>query len=149
ADLVLTTYEGRGRSYAGRLLVYEGSPQGLTKKSTARVVSLDIQKGALMAVGAAAGDVNGDGFGDLAVMFMAASAPPARSSAAVGSVQIYTGSKSGLGKRPLPLVGGLSAAALKHTGAAGDVNGDGHPDVVVAEEEGLLLFAGGIGGPAG
>jgi hypothetical protein len=66
-----------------------------------------------------AGDVNGDGFGDLAV-----TAP-----AELGTVYVYRGTKDGPSGSPVTLSGtGYFGSAV--TGA-GDVDGDGLADVLV------------------
>src|SRR5689334_13429387 len=106
------------------------------------------------AVVAPAGDVNGDGYGDVLV-----SAPKDEGPAAdAGKVFLYLGSAAGLATVPAwswsaNFAGGASGGAAA---AAGDVNGDGYADVVIGTpqwtEAGLAL-AGKIsvfhGGPSG
>jgi hypothetical protein len=75
---------------------------------------------------ASAGDVNGDGFGDVIV-----GAP--YYDGAKGQVRIYVGSAGGLGAVPFWSLNGLHYGDLfgRVVSAAGDVNLDGHGDVVV------------------
>ena len=86
---------------------------------------------------ASAGDVNGDGFGDLAV-----------GASNANSVYVYFGSATGIGSTPnetIPPVTG-SASFGQTTSAAGDTNADGYADIVVAGPNGWYLFEGGSSG---
>ena len=80
-----------------------------------------------------AGDVNGDGFGDLAV-----SVPGATYVASSGTVAIYLGGASGVSTTPAIVLTGPDAPNdLFGAGLAslGDVNGDGYADLGVGAPE--------------
>jgi hypothetical protein len=74
-----------------------------------------------------AGDVNGDGFGDLAIL--ATSTP-------VNKIYVYYGSPSGIASRPGATIvapGPASTGAFGRPQAIGDVNGDGYADLLAAD----------------
>jgi len=75
---------------------------------------------------ASAGDVNGDGYCDVMI-----SAPDAAGGR--GKVYVYLGSASGLGTSPTIFEGGTTSTVLGiAVASAGDVNGDGFGDVLIA-----------------
>ena len=86
---------------------------------------------------AAVGDVNGDGFVDLAV---ASGGDP-------GTVNIYEGGPAGpsMGNALLP-AGPVTAGFGTTMASAGDVDGDGYGDVIVGGREVAQVF---LGGPKG
>ena len=119
----------------GVVSVYLGGPSGLS--GTAATTLPGGTSGTYFGYAVACiGDVTGDGFGDVAI-----GAP--YSSGLLGNVYIYPGSSTGLRPTPVLTLGG--AAANERFGAAisgaGDVNGDGHRDVVIGGPGG----AGGFG----
>ena len=87
---------------------------------------------------ASAGDVNGDGFGDVAV-----------GSWEAAQAFVFLGSASGLGATPIALAG-ASGSAFGQTFAGADFDDDGYTDLAVgallANE--VVVFKGGAGGTA-
>jgi hypothetical protein len=111
----------------GRAYVYLGGPNGLASSAA---TTLSDPSGATVGFGtsvAGAGDVNGDGFGDIIV--------GGGGAAAGGSADVYIGSVNGIGTSPMPSTALLDTTSGDDFGAAvasaGDVNGDGYADVIV------------------
>ncbi len=96
-------------------------------------------------------DVNGDGFGDVAVGAPSAS-PGGRANA--GAVYVYFGGPSGLSATPSQTLEGADASAElgRVVSAAGDVNGDGFGDLLVASSSfssaAVHVYLGGASGLA-
>ena len=85
----------------------------------------------------AAGDVNGDGYGDIIV----GAYGDERYQTADGTAYAYYGSPSGLSPTPNWIVGGRRDSPLRIRGqTAGDVNGDGYSDVLVGENNYLYAI---------
>jgi hypothetical protein len=132
ADLVVGWDTDRGGT--ANPLVYLGSETGLamTPATALSVPCCDGGSGGLYIDVASAGDVNGDGFGDLIV-------------AAVDNVYIYFGGAAGLAATPAGTLPGASGGpvwwAISVAGA-GDVNGDGYADVFAFGN----VYLGGAGG---
>lgn len=127
-------------SNPGLAYVYQGGASGYpaTASNMIATASIGDQFGSRVA---SAGDVNGDGFGDLLV-----GAPwhdiPGASDA--GRVYVYLGSATGVIPDPHALLTGTTAGAElgEYAATAGDVNGDGFSDIVV----GNLLYYGSANG---
>jgi hypothetical protein len=75
---------------------------------------------------ASAGDVNGDGYGDIIVGAHTASGN-------TGLARVWYGGALGLGASPNVTLNGVTAGGYfgNSVACAGDVNGDGYPDVIV------------------
>src|SRR5439155_1108693 len=116
-----------GQTDEGRAFVYLGSASGLgtTPAWTAEGNQASAQFGASVA---SAGDVNGDGFGDVIV----GADLYDNGQTDEGRIFVYLGSASGLATNPSSTAESNQAGA--HLGAsvatAGDVNGDGYADVI-------------------
>jgi len=107
-------------SNAGEVCVYHGSSAGLVT-TPARTLSGSASAGFGRAV--AFGDVNADGYSDLAV-----GAPNTTN----GSVYVYHGSSTGIsGSATRTLTGGASGDGFGHSVSLGDANGDGYSDLAV------------------
>ncbi len=113
----------------GRAYVYLGSASGLGPSPATSLAGLDGEFGQFGFSVSSAGDVNGDGYADLAV-----GAPNA--SSRTGRAYFYLGSASGLGTIPATSLSGPDGAGGYFgisVGGAGDVNGDGYADLAVGE----------------
>lgn len=118
-------------TFSGGVFLYLGSAHGL-------VAPAGLFDVARLPVVASAGDVDGDGYGDVLVGDVAA----AQSN---GAARVYRGGPSGLGAPTTLTVPGPYAYA-GYAVAAGDVNGDGYSDVVVGapgRAPRVVVFAGG------
>jgi hypothetical protein len=132
ADVFAGAYGARGeKGWAqGRAYVWCGSASGLTS-APCWTADGDQVKGEFGAgASGGVGDVNGDGYDDLLV---AAPRYDANQTDA-GRAYLYLGSRDGLSKAPAWIVDGdepgeqLGSAG----GAAGDVDGDGYADIILA-----------------
>jgi hypothetical protein len=106
----------------GAVYVYPGSAAGLASSP----VTLNGPSG-VAGFGrslSAAGDVNGDGFGDVVV-----------GTDGADRVYLYAGGAAGLAATPTPVVAPAGVAGFgRAVAAAGDIDGDGYGDVVVGAE---------------
>jgi len=146
----------------GTALLYLGSATGIPASSSpanaSAAVTSDLAGAGLGAVVAGIGDVNGDGFADIAI-----GAPNYDSLHGGGAVFVFDGSLAGIGSgstvtASAKLVGGQAQIGFGSTLAgAGDVNGDGYSDLAVGvpeysngqESEGaVLVFQGSATGIA-
>lgn len=112
-----------GRFHAGMASVYHGSAVGIPR--TPALVLEGVAEGASFGWSvSSAGDLNGDGFGDLVVGAIGGGA---------GSARVYHGSARGLAREPVRVIEGRMAgdAFGWSVASAGDLNGDGFGDLVV------------------
>jgi hypothetical protein len=117
ADAVIgAPYEDR---LTGAVYVFTGSATGLSASPTVLAAGTGIFPEFGFSV-ASAGDVNGDGFGDVIV---------GSTSQSGGAAYLYWGSASGLVDMPTTIAGPLFFGRM--VSGAGDVNGDGYADVLV------------------
>ncbi len=141
-----------GQVEEGRAYVYEGSAAGLS--DTPAWIAEGDQVNALFGTWvASAGDVNGDGFSDVAVGASFFSNGEERE----GRAYVYQGSADGLATTPAWTAESNQADARfgGRVETAGDVNGDGYSDIIVgahlyhngqSSEGGAFLYQ---GSPAG
>jgi hypothetical protein len=149
----LRSYDA-GETNEGRVLVYHGGPDG-PATSPAWMADGGQVFAFLGSSATSAGDVNGDGYSDLLV-----GAPSWDGTFQnEGKVALWLGGPGGLATEPAWEREGGQANATFGTSVAfaGDVDGDGFPDLLVgargwdgAEPDAgrAFLFAGGAGGPA-
>jgi hypothetical protein len=130
ADVVVgAPYEGSG----DHVVVYLGGASGLATTRSA-TLSGPTDFGRLVA---SAGDVNGDGYADLAV-------------GASSQTFVYLGGAGGLATTPATTLPGAGSDSLRGVASAGDVNGDGFADVVVGvmRASQAFVYLGSAGGLA-
>jgi hypothetical protein len=146
-----------GEHAEGRVSVYLGAASGLAT-TPAWSAEGNVYTARLGAAVSTAGDVNGDGFADVIV------AAPSQTGFYLnaGRVSIYLGSALGLAATPVWTVDGDQNMGVpfgfgSQLGPAGDVNGDGYADVIVASSRydtpaadagKAFVYLGSPGGPA-
>ncbi|MFZ5470676.1 MAG: integrin alpha, partial [Myxococcota bacterium] len=119
------TATGEGRAY-----LYLGGPTGLSTSPSWTADPTDQTGAAFGASAASAGDIDGDGFGDVIV----GASWWNGTSAGEGRAYVYFGSAAGLVPNPswtADPADQIAALFGSSVGAAGDVNGDGYADVFV------------------
>lgn len=133
-DIVVSApYYSGGQTNEGKVFVWLGSPGGLGPPGNSVNADWMVESNQPSAYlgyrAGSAGDVNGNGYGDLFV-----SVPyDDNGQTDEGSVSVYYGSPSGLPPAPAWKAYSDQAGALLGIGAAGagDVNGDGYSDLIV------------------
>lgn len=111
----------------GRVDVYYGSASGISAMPSATLRGAELNASFGFSI-ASAGDVNGDGFGDL-VVGAPQSSPSGRMGA--GSVHVFLGGSSGIGSIAVVVLEGETASSQFGTAVQGigDVNADGRADI--------------------
>lgn len=124
ADVAVATIDWWGVEDPGRVHVYLGGPDGIDEVPT---FSLTEPENRGFGWVASAGDVDGDGFGDLAVGSTIWSTVDAR-----GHVLVYYGEEGGYPSRPDVIVPSDALDdGFGRVACAGDVDRDGYADLVV------------------
>ena len=155
ADVLITDQTPRASDHeeVRSVFLYLGSPTGLRAEPACRIMGWQPHANFGMAI-TGIGDVNGDGYGDVAI----GASNYSHAFPYEGAVFVYLGGPSGLGAKPDWVVyGGTRDAWLGGLMTrAGDVNHDGYDDLVVgapgwkgkhtANVGRALLF---LGGPHG
>ena len=121
-DLVVGTLRSGN---TGRALVYYGSAGGIS--TTAAWSVLDSTGRGGVGVVNRAGDVNGDGYGDVIVAFRASGSIPNETT----GTYVYHGSAAGLSTTAAVQIveSQVNGNSSTFSGSIGDVNGDGYDDV--------------------
>ena len=121
-----------GSSGEGVAYVFLGSASGLAS-SAAWSKEADLASAALGTSVASAGDVNGDGYGDIVV----GADGYTNGSAGEGAAFVYLGGASGLGTAATWTGEGnqIGAGFGTAVAAAGDANGDGYADIAVGADQ--------------
>ncbi len=154
-----------GQANEGAAFVWHGSatglgPTGTTANADWIVEGNQVNSAYALISSGTAGDVNGDGYGDLVVGFGLSTNGQANE----GRAFIWLGSSTGLGSNGTPSNADWSAESDQASAqfgcsvaTAGDVNGDGLSDVIVgaleydnpsSNEGRAYLYLGGTDGPA-
>lgn len=132
ADLVATDWQGiYGKDiHSHQAYVFLGSRQGLPSQPS-QVLPRELGHYALQVNLCAAGDVNGDGYGDIAIVAWDKELPQDHNTA----ILVFHGSPGGLVPQPACVIASdPTGYILGHDMAcAGDVNGDGFSDLIVGD----------------
>jgi hypothetical protein len=130
ADLVVwnSPAGGLGGLQSTTVTVYRGGPAGLSSPVT--FTAPDVMFGNQMRV-LGAGDVNGDGYGDLLV-------------GGANVAELFLGGPTGVGTTPSEMLAPPAATPpdARWPIGNGDFNGDGHPDAIISGQNGGLLYDG-------
>ncbi|MDP2308812.1 MAG: FG-GAP-like repeat-containing protein [Pseudomonadota bacterium] len=109
--------------YVGSAFVYDGSPSGVVAAASATLTG-ELASNYFGSSVSSAGDVNGDGFGDVIVGAF-------NYSGGAGRAYVYVGSASGVSTTASSTLAGDLGQFGYSVSGAGDVNGDGYDDVIV------------------
>ena len=108
--------------------VYRGGPQGLSSPVTFPAPNADVASQMRVL---SAGDVNGDGYGDLLV-------------GGDSVAELFLGGPTGVSTTPAEMLAPLPATTPDARWPIGnaDFNGDGHPDAIISGSNGGMLYDG-------
>jgi hypothetical protein len=146
-----------GQTDEGAAFMFHGSPTGIADGNpTTAAAQLEVdQQAAGFGYVASAGDVNGDGYGDVIVGAFNYNLPPP-SVNGEGASFVFHGSASGIGVASTVLTEGQTGSYFGWSvSSAGDVNGDGYGDVIIgaprytageANEGGAFVYRGSASG---
>ncbi|MBX3275817.1 MAG: FG-GAP repeat protein [Sandaracinaceae bacterium] len=128
----------------GAAFIYLGGEAGPARESVVHLRGPFGSRGQFGAAVASAGDVDGDGYGDLLVGAWA-------SRSGDGAVYIYRGGTPPLVDRPQEIIGpsGQASAFGRSVAPLGDVDGDGYDDVAIGADGGdgrVYVYRGGPSG---
>ncbi len=124
-DVLVGAYgDARGGVHSGAVWVLHGGPSGLDRARDVELFASDAQAEAVFGRWVAGlGDVDGDGFGDVAVGSFGADGDE-------GAVYVFFGGPTGLDPASeVRIAGGVPLAAFGHRVAGLDANGDGFADL--------------------
>jgi hypothetical protein len=127
--------------FAGKAYIYLGSPTGLAASPAVTLLGSEM-RGSFGRWVSNAGDVNGDGYGD--VVIGADGESGAADNGSPGHAFLYLGSAAGLAASPAVTLTGPDGPGGwfgRCVAAAGDVNGDGFADIVVGANAGSAAGA--------
>ncbi len=127
-------------THPGASYLYLGSSTGLS--STPSVTWTGNTEGFFWSAVSWAGDLNGDGFGDILVSQALSN----------GRIEVYLGSPRGISETPSMVLGQRDPASTfgLTLSSAGDVNGDGYADILIgATVQSMQLVYIYLGGPTG
>ena len=154
-DVLVGAGSNNGLFFAGKVLLYLGSAAGLAHQAAWSAEGNEPSE-SLGASLAAAGDVNGDGFGD--VIIGASFTDLHHTPQGEGAAFVYLGSADGLSPSPVwSARGNQQFSGFGSVSSAGDVNGDGYDDVVVGaslmnhgqrDEGRVFVYLGSAAGPS-
>jgi hypothetical protein len=129
ADVIITAYGIDANT--GRAYLYLGGPTGLATMPAVVLAGPDGAGGNFGYAVAGAGDVDGDGYGDIVVGADGAGGN-------TGRVYLYLGNPTGLASQAAATVigpDGMGGHFGRFVAAAGDIDGDGHADIAVGADD--------------
>jgi len=129
SDLIVgVRYYDNGQTNEGAAFIYHGSSSGLSTTITGQLESNQVGAEFGRSV-STAGDVNGDGYSDVIVGAWAYD----NGQTDEGAAFVYHGSSSGISTTAsAQLESNQSSANISCVSSAGDVNGDGYSDIIIA-----------------